>query len=160
VSQIARRLVTLGLELPAPLTPPPGVVLPFSPVVLSGERAIVSGHGPQNADGSLAGPFGKVGADVTPEQAHESARLVALSILGSLERALGDLDRITAFTRVFGMVNAAPGFTALPGVVNGFSNVILDVFGPDVGAHARSAVGLAELPFSIPVEIECEVTIR
>ena len=61
---------------------------------------------------------------------------------------------------VFGMVNAAPGFVALPGVINGFSDLILEVFGPDVGAHARSAVGLAELPFSIPVEIECEVSIR
>jgi enamine deaminase RidA (YjgF/YER057c/UK114 family) len=150
----------MGLELPAPLTPPPGVVLPFSPVVIRGDRAIVSGHGPQNPDGSLAEPLGKVGADVTAEQAYLAARSVGLSILGSLERALGDLDRITGWARVFGMVNAAPDFTALPGVINGFSDLILEVFGPEIGAHARSAVGLAELPFSIPVEIECELTIR
>ncbi len=159
MSRIADRLAAMGLELPGPLTPPPGALLPFSPVVIRGERGIVSGHGPQHVDGSLAGPFGKVGADVTAEQAYDSARLAGLAILGSLERSLGDLDRITGFARVFGMVNAAPGFTALPGVVNGFSDLILEVFGHGVGAHARSAVGLAELPFSIPVEIECEVII-
>jgi enamine deaminase RidA (YjgF/YER057c/UK114 family) len=159
VSRIADRLMEMGLELPGALAPPPGVVLPFSPVVIRGERGFVSGHGPQHVDGSLAGPFGKVGTDVTAEQAYDSARLVGLAILGSLERSLGDLDRITGFARVLGMVNAAPGFTALPGVVNGFSDLILEVFGPGVGAHTRSAVGLAELPFSIPVEIECEVII-
>ena len=160
VSVIGDRLTELGLELPAPLTPPPGVVLPFRPVLVRGDRAIVSGHGPQHVDGSLAGPLGKVGADVTADQAYQSARLVGLSILGSLERTLGDLDRIVGFGRVFGMVNVAPGFTALPGVINGFSDLVLEVFGPEVGAHARSAVGLAELPFEIPVEIECEVAIR
>lgn len=157
---IAERLLDLGLVLPPPLTPPPGVVLPFSPVVVRGDRAVVSGHGPQEADGSLAHPLGKVGADLKPDDAYHAARLTGLGILASLERALGDLDRITGWTRVFGMVNAAPGFVALPGVINGFSDLILEVFGPDVGAHARSAVGLAELPFSIPVEIECEVSIR
>ncbi len=86
-----------------------------------------------------------------------AARLTGLAILGSLSRALGDLDRILAWSRVFGMVNAAPGFNAMPSVINGFSDLILDVFGPDVGAHARSAVGMAELPFDIPVEIEGEV---
>jgi len=160
VSAVADRLAELGLALPAPLAPPPGVLLPFSPVLLRGDRAIVSGHGPQHVDGSLAGPFGKVGTDVTPQQAYTSARLVALSILASLDRTLGELDRITGFVRVFGMVNAAAGFTALPGVINGFSDLVLEVFGPEVGAHARSAVGVAELPFSIPVEIECEVAIR
>lgn len=160
MSAVADRLVELGLALPAPLEPPPGVLLPFSPVLLRGDRAIVSGHGPQHLDGTVTGPFGKVGAEVTPQQAYAAARSVALSILGSLERALGDLDRITGFVRVFGMVNAAPGFTALPGVVNGFSDLVLEVFGPEVGAHARSAVGLAELPFSIPVEIECEALFR
>ncbi len=160
MSVIGDRLTELGLELPAPLTPPPGVVLPFRPVLVRGDRAIVSGHGPQHVDGSLAGPLGKVGADVTADQAYQSARLVGLSILGSLERTLGDLDRIVGFGRVFGMVNVAPGFTALPGVINGFSDLVLEVFGPEVGAHARSAVGLAELPFEIPVEIECEVALR
>ena len=88
-----------------------------------------------------------------------AARLTGLSILGSLQRALGDLDRITAWTRIFGMVNSAAGFDRQPSVINGFSDLILDVFGADIGAHARSAVGLYELPFNIPVEIEGEVEI-
>jgi hypothetical protein len=81
----------------------------------------------------------------------------ALSILGSLKRTLGDLDRIADWSRVFGMVNSAPGFNEQPSVINGFSDLILEVFGPVVGAHCRSAVGLAELLFNIPVEIEGEV---
>ncbi len=157
---IADRLAERGLVLPPALTPPPGVVLPFEMVRIVGERAYVSGHGPQAADGSLTGPFGKVGLDVTIEQAYDAARLTGLAVLGSLDRALGDLDRITAWVRVFGMVNGAPGFDRTPSVINGFSDLILDVFGPGVGAHARSAVGLAELPFAIPVEVEAEVLIR
>ena len=160
VSAIADRLLELGLVLPPPMAAPPGVELPFSPVVVRGNRAVVSGHGPQEPDGSLARPLGKVGAELTAEQGNHAARLTALAILGSLERAIADLDRITGWTRVFGMVNAAPGFVSLPGVINGFSDLIIEVFGTEVGAHSRSAVGLAELPFSIPVEIECEVEIR
>ncbi len=99
------------------------------------------------------------GAEVSPEQAYEAARLVALAMLGSLKRQLGDLDRVTAWLRVFGMVNSAPDFTRQPAVINGFSDVILAVYGETVGAHARSAVGLASLPFSIPVEVEAEVEI-
>jgi enamine deaminase RidA (YjgF/YER057c/UK114 family) len=76
-----------------------------------------------------------------------------------LQRALGDLDRVAAWLRIFGMVNSASGFTRQPAVINGASDLILDVFGPDIGAHARSAVGLAELPFGIPVEIEAEIEI-
>jgi len=157
MSRIERALTARGLALPPPLAPPPGIVLPFEAVRIVGARAIVSGHGPQNPDGSLAGPLGKVGRELTPEQGYAAARLTALSILGSLRRALGDLDRITAWTRVFGMVNSAPGFNRQPNVINGFSDLILELFGPVVGAHARSAVGMAELPFDIPVEIEAEV---
>jgi hypothetical protein len=120
---------------------------------------LISGHGPQAADGSFARPLGKVGRDLTLEQGYAAARLTALSILGSLQRTLGDLDRIAAWSRVFGMVNSAPGFNEQPGVINGFSDLILQVFGADVGAHSRSAVGMAELPFDIPVEIEGEVEI-
>ncbi len=133
--------------------------MPFAMVRVVGQRAVISGHGPQAPDGTLAGPLGKVGREVTPDEAHGCARLVALSMLGSLRRELGDLDRIRAWVRVHGMVNAAPGFTELPGVINGFSAVSLDVFGPDIGQHARSAVGMAELPWNIPVEVEAEVLI-
>ncbi|MES2304562.1 MAG: RidA family protein [Gemmatimonadota bacterium] len=160
MSRIEERLLALGLVLPAPLTPPPGVVLPFEMVRIVGQRAIISGHGPQNPDGSIAEPLGKVGHDLTLEQGQHAARLVALSLLGSLQRALGDLDRITAWTRLLGMVNSAPGFTSQPLVINGCSDLILELFGPVIGAHARSAVGMAELPFRIPVEIEGEVEFR
>jgi YjgF/chorismate_mutase-like, putative endoribonuclease len=122
-----------------------------------GRRALIAGHGPQDSDGSVASPRGKVGKDLTVEQGYQAARLTALAILGSLQRALGDLDRIRAWTRVFGMVNSAPGFNRQPSVINGFSDLILELFGPEVGAHSRSAVGMAELPFDIPVEIEGEV---
>ncbi len=159
MSTIEDRLEALGLVLPAPLQLPPGATLPFPWVRVVGRRALVSGHGPTNADGSLAGPFGRVGAEVTPEQACQSARLTALSILGSLRRELGSLDRIACWVRVFGMVQAAPGFQRHPAVINGFSELILELFGPARGAHARSAVGLASLPFDLPVEIEAEVEI-
>jgi enamine deaminase RidA (YjgF/YER057c/UK114 family) len=151
------RLLELGLVLPQPLQLPPGAVLPFPWVRVVGKRAIFSGHGPTNENGSLARPLGKVGAAVTVEQANHAARLTGLAILGSLKRELGSLDRIAAWVRVFGMVNSAPGFNRQPAVINGFTDLIVDVFGPEKGAHARSAVGLAELPFDIPVEIEGEV---
>ena len=157
--QIEARLEELGLVLPAPLVLPSGARLPFPFVRVRGNRAFISGHGPQLPDGSLAGPFGKVGVEVSPEQAYEAARLTALAILGSLKRQLGDLDRITAWLRVFGMVNSAPDFIRQPAVINGFSDVILAVFGDEIGSHARSAVGLASLPFNIPVEVEAEVEI-
>jgi enamine deaminase RidA (YjgF/YER057c/UK114 family) len=160
MTTIEGRLRTLGLELPPPTVPPPGIVLPFQFVRLIGERAYISGHGPQEPDGSISRMVGKVGRDLTVEEGYRAARLVGLSILGSLERSLGDLDRILGWGRVLGMVNAAPGFNQMPSVINGFSDLILEVFGPDVGAHSRSAIGVAELPFDIPVEIEGEVLIR
>ena len=100
-----------------------------------------------------------MGAEVSEEQGYEAARLTALSILGDLKRALGDLDRVTAWLRVFGMVNSAPGFVRQPNVINGFSDLILELYGPEAGDHARSAVGMAELPLGMPVEIEAEVEI-
>ena len=154
------RLAELGLVLPAPLQLPPGVTLPFPWVRIVGTRAIISGHGPTNSDGSLAEPLGKVGADVSEEQAYEAARLTGMAILGSLKRELGSLERIASWTRIFGMVNSAPGFIRQPAVMNGFTDLIVSVFGQERGAHARSAVGLAELPFGIPVEIEGEVELR
>lgn len=160
MARIEERLRALGLSLPPPIQLPPGVVFPFDFVRIVGRRALIAGHGPQNPDGSLALPLGKVGREVSPEQGYTAARLTALSILGSLSRALGDLDRIAAWGRVFGMVNSAPGFNRQPMVINGFSDLILEVFGAEVGAHSRSAVGLAELPFDIPVEIEGEAELR
>jgi hypothetical protein len=159
MARIEERIASLGLTLPAPMQAPAGLALPFEFVRIVGARALISGHAPQNADGSLAQPLGKVGVDLTIEEGYSAARKTALSILGSLQRALGDLDRIVAWGRVFGMVNSAPGFHRQPAVLNGFSDLILEVFGKHVGAHARSAVGLFELPFNIPVEIEGEVEI-
>jgi enamine deaminase RidA (YjgF/YER057c/UK114 family) len=157
MSTIERRLVDLGIVLPQALQLPPGLVLPFPWVRVVGTRAIFSGHGPTNPDGSIAQPLGKVGADLTLDQAVAAARLTGLAILGSLHRELGSLDRIAAWTRVFGMVNSAPGFANQPAVLNGFTGLIVEVFGVEVGRHARSAVGMAELPFGIPVEGEVEL---
>ncbi len=160
MSRISERLAALGIALPPPLRAPPGTGLPFPWIRVVGNRVLISGHGPVNPDGSLSQVLGKVGADVSEEQGYAAARLTGLAILGSLERGLGDLDRIAAWTRVFGMVNSAPGFTRQPAVINGFTDLILNVFGAEIGAHARSAVGLYELPFNIPVEIEGEVELR
>jgi enamine deaminase RidA (YjgF/YER057c/UK114 family) len=133
------RLAALGYVLPQPLKLPPGVTLPFPWVRVVGSRAIISGHGPTNSD--------------------VAARLTGLAILGSLKRELGSLERIAFWSRV-GMVNSAPGFNKQPAVINGFTDLVISVFGQERGAHARSAVGLAELPFRIPVEIEGEVEIH
>lgn len=157
MARIEERLAAMGLTLPPPIKVPAGLVLPFQFVRVIGKRALIAGHGPQAPDGSIAAPFGKVGRDVTVEQAYAAARLTALAILGSLKRTLGDLDRIGAWGRVFGMVNSAPGFNKQPSVINGFSELIIELYGAEVGAHSRSAVGLAELPFDMPVEIEGEV---
>ncbi|KAB2872519.1 MAG: RidA family protein [Burkholderiaceae bacterium] len=160
MSTIEARIAALGLKLPGPLQSPAGIKLPFQFVHVVGSRAFVSGHGPQNADGSIAAPLGKVGRELTLEQGYAQARCVALTILGSLQRTLGDLDRVHQWCRVFGMVNSAPGFNRQPAVINGFSELILELWGPQRGAHARSAVGMAELPFDIPVEIEAEVELK
>ena len=160
MSEIRSKLDARGLKLPAPIKLPPGMVLPFSWVRVRGNRAYVSGHIALQADGAIAEPLGKVGSDVSQEQGYAAARLTALAILGSLERELGDLDRITAWLRVFGMVNAAPGFDRFPPVINGCSDLIIELFGPEQGGHARSAVGMAGLPFGAPVEIEAEVEVQ
>lgn len=157
---IERRLRELGLTPSEPFRGPAGARYPFSWVRVRGDRAYVSGHLPLQPDGSLVAKLGKVGTDLTLEEGAMAARLAGLAMLGSLRRELGDLDRIAAWLRVLGMVNVAPGFTQIAGVVNGFSELILQVFGPEIGAHSRSAVGMAELPFGVPVEIEAEVEIR
>ena len=114
---------------------------------------------PLNLDGTVAMPFGKVGAEVTAEEAYHCARKAGLAMIASLQQTLGDLNRIDCWVKLFGMVNAAPGFNAIPPVINGCSDLILEVFG-DNGTHTRSAVGMAELPFGVPVEIEGEVMIK
>ena len=157
MSTIESRLLTLGLALPETPHVDASVRLPFEFVRIVGKRAFISGHAPQNPDGTLAAPFGKVGRDLTIEEGYAAARLTTLAMLGSLKRALGDLDRVAHWCRILGMVNSAPGFTMQPKVINGCSDLILELYGPERGAHARSAVGMAELPFDIAVEIEGEV---
>jgi len=157
--RIEAKLRELGLTLPEAVQTPPGMRLPFRWVRVRGNRAFISGQIPVDATGAPTGPFGKVGAEVTPEQGYQAARLIALAVLGNLKRELGDLDRVACWLRVFGMVNAAPGFTNLPGVINGFSDLILELYGPEAGQHARCAVGMAQLPLGAPVEIEAEVEI-
>ena len=151
MGRVDERLAELGLDLPAPPTAPPGVDLPFKWVRVSGDHAYVSGHGP--LDGGEVLVRGKVGADVSPERGYEAARLTGLSILASLKRELGDLDRVTGWVKALGLVNCAPGFSGTPGVINGFTELVVDVWG-DVGRHARSAIGAAELPFDMSVEVE------
>lgn len=151
------RLAALGLTLPQPMQT---ANLPFRLIRIEGHHAYLAGHVPLAADGTMAKPLGKVGAEVTAEQGYAAARQVALGFLATIRQAVGSLDEVAGWLKLFGMVNAAPGFNNLPAVINGASELILDVFGPDAGAHARSAVGMAELPFSVPVEIEAELILK
>jgi enamine deaminase RidA (YjgF/YER057c/UK114 family) len=148
---IAELLAELGISLP-PVFPPAGNYLGC---VVVGGVVHVGGHGP------IGGPerfVGKVGSDLTLEDGYRAARATGLSILATLEAELGDLDRIGRFVKVFGMVNVAPGFNSTPAVVDGCSDLLVEVFG-EAGRHTRSAVGMAELPFDIPVEIELIATL-
>jgi enamine deaminase RidA (YjgF/YER057c/UK114 family) len=154
------RLMELGLVLPEPPRMPVGVATAFSWVRVVGDRVLVSGHGPQSLDGSPAGPFGRVPTDVSLEQATKSARLAALSVLSSIRAAIGDLDLVTAWVSVTGFVQADPGYAQTTAVVNGFSELILDVFGDEVGRHARTAIGVAALPLNLPVVVAAEVQRR
>lgn len=158
--EIEKRLEALGLALPEPVQAPSDLRLPFVTVRPWEGRAYIAGHVALNTDGSIANTRGKVGAEVSLEEAYASARQTALAMLGSLKRALGDLDRVEAWLRVFGMVNVAPGFTQTPDVINGCSDLILELYAEAAGRHARSAIGVAVLPFDMPVEIEAEVAIR
>jgi enamine deaminase RidA (YjgF/YER057c/UK114 family) len=157
---IEEKILQLGLILPELQRLPLGINLPILLVRVHGNRAYISGHVPLNPDGSIAQPLGKVGSDLTLEEGYHAAQLTALSILSNLKRELGELDRVIAWLKVFGMVNSAPGFIQQPQVINGFSDLILKLYGPEKGSHARSAVGMAELPNGVPVEIEAEVEIR
>ncbi len=136
-----------------PVSPPAGNYLAC---VIIDDMVYVGGHGPIAGSEIIRG---KVGADLTLEEAQEAARVTALSILASLKAELGDLDRIERIVKVFGMVNVAPGFNQTPAVLDGCSDLLVKVFG-DAGQHTRSAVGLAELPFDIAVEIELTAKLR
>jgi enamine deaminase RidA (YjgF/YER057c/UK114 family) len=146
------RLAELGIELP-PVFPPAGSYVGC--VVVDG-FVHVGGHGPVQGDEVVRG---KVGDDLDLDAGRRAARMTGLSILATLQHELGDLDRIERIVKVFGMVNAAPGFTQTPAVIDGCSDLLLEVFG-EAGRHTRSAVGLAELPFGIAVEIELLAKIR
>ena len=141
------RLTELGLVLPSP-TAPGGA---FVAARYAGDQLHVSGRGPVRADGTFV--RGKLGADLTLEQGREAARLAALGVLSVLRAELGTLDRVVSIARVVGYVNCAPGFNDTPAVMDGCSLLLLDVLGR-AGRHARSAVGVAELPFDMAVEIE------
>lgn len=145
-----------NLVLPTVMKPAAPDTFPFPWVRVTGDRVFVSGHGPLTPSGCLAAPLGKVGSDLTLDEGYVAARLTALAMMASLLDAKIDLDRLT-WLRVFGMVNVASTFDNMPAVINGFSDLILDLFGPERGCHARSAVGMAGLPFGIPVEIEAEL---
>jgi enamine deaminase RidA (YjgF/YER057c/UK114 family) len=157
MSNIDRRLGELGIILPRPWALPSGVVVPASLIRVRGKRVVISGHVPTNPDGSVAEPLGRVGGEVSPAQAYEAARRALASILASLKAKIGDLDQIVAWVRICGMFVPANGFTGFPQALNGASDLLQEVFGPEVGDHARLAIGVAALPFDAPLEIEGEV---
>ena len=157
---IENRIKELGMYLPEPAKIPTGVVIDFAWARVFGDRVYLSGHGPQAPDGSVIGPFGRVGAEVTPEQAGEAAKLATLALLGSLARAIGDLDRVAAWLRVDGYVLAAPGFDRTTNVVNGSSKLLKLLYGDQIAAHARTSMGVAATPLNCPVVIAAEVALK
>ena len=146
MGRIDERLTALGITLPEVFAP----VGSYTGCAQTGNVLHVGGHGPVNGSEIVTG---KVGDAVGLEEAQRAARLTALSILATMREELGDLDRVVRIVKVFGMVNAAPGFNQMPSVIDGCSDVLVEIFG-EAGRHTRSAVGLAELPFDIAVEIE------
>jgi enamine deaminase RidA (YjgF/YER057c/UK114 family) len=142
------RLKELGITLPGAAKP----VGSYVAGVRVGNLLFMSGHGPFDSNGKVTAQ-GKVGRTMSPEEANRIARQVALNMLGSVRGIVGSLDRVKRVVKVLGMVNCVDGFTASPAVINGFSDCMVEIFG-DAGRHARSAVGVAELPAGIPVEVE------
>lgn len=151
-----QRLRDLGIELPPQASP----VAVYVPAVVTGNLLFTAGHIPRTSGGELV--VGRIGDELTLEQGVEAARLVGLQILSTVRESLGTLDRISRLVKVVGMVNCVPGFTRQPQVVNGFSELMIEVFGDQAGKAARSAVGMGSLPLNVPVEIEAifEITPR
>ena len=147
------KITELKLDLP-PAPKPAGV---YKPVVIVGNLAYVSGHGPLKADGTML--TGRVGSEVDQQAGYDAARQTGLAILSSLRVALGSLDRVKRVIKTLGMVNASPDFKNHPAVINGFSELFAQVFGADNGVGARSAVGMGSLPGNISVEVEVIVEI-
>lgn len=150
------RLAEQGLELPGSPAAPPGARFPFEPVRILGDLVFISGHGPFDGDRQLFS--GSVGAELSVEQGYDAARAAGLSMLASLKDELGDLDRVKAWIKVLGFVKCAEGFNVTAAAINGFSDLIIALWG-DAGRHARSAIGAGELPFGMPVEVEAIVTL-
>ena len=143
----------LGLDL----TRPAGQIANYVSAVTTGKLVYLSGNGPVQADGTML--RGKVGADIDIDQAYEAARLVGIQLLAALREHIGSLDNVNRVVKLFGMVNAVPGFEDQPKVINGCSDLLVEVFGEN-GKHARSAVGMGSLPDQIPVEIEMIVELK
>ncbi len=146
-------LRALGLSLPNPRPP----VANFLPAVIEGGLVFLSGQGPVGPEGIVY--RGKLGTELSLEDGYAAAKLTTLNLLAALHQAIGDLTRVRRIVKVLGMVNAAPNFMAHPQVINGCSDLLVTVFGPEIGPHARSAVGMASLPGQIAVEIEMIVAI-
>lgn len=156
---IRNRLAELSIDLPAPWKLPPGVVIPAKFIRTDDRYAFLSGHLATAADGTVKGPFGKVGADVNLTEAQELATAAVLSLAATLESELGSLDRVSQWLRLDGLVNSAPGFTDFPRVFNPASEMLVSIFGGRIGQHSRIAYGVAGLPFDAPVEIAAIVRI-
>lgn len=159
MNTIERRLLDLDLTLPAPVKKPEGVHIPFSPVRVLGNRLLFSGHPRHDAQGNITGPYGTLGADLNTQDGKAAAQSIALCVLANIKAEIGDLSRIQSWARVFGMVASTPAYTEQHLVLNGFSDTILEIFGPEVGRHARSAMGAASLPLGFAIEVEGEVII-
>ena len=142
------RLSELGLELP-PAPEPKGV---YRPLVVVGNLAYTSGHLPVKPDGTII--TGRIGAELDQQAGYDAARQTGLAILATLRTELGSLDRVRRVVKLLGMVNCTPDFNQQPAVINGCSELLAEVFGPDAGVGARSAVGVGSLPLGVPVEIE------
>lgn len=155
--RIEAKLASMGLALAAEMRVPPGFKIKWRQVRVIGTRAVIAGHGPRATDGGFAGKPGKVGRDLTIEEGYAAARDAALGILGDLKRELGDLDRVVSWVRVFGLVNSAPGFSAQAQVIDGFTDLMVSLYGEEIAMCPRTVAGVAELALNAPVIIEGEV---